>query len=264
MFRLGDGDGDGEPSVPARGRDDRRPAHGDRGARGGARRDHRAAPGADRELADLPPDATIVAPPRRRARRRRPRRAPARRPRQDRRQDAASRWPSWPAIGTGLYALSRQVYFIGTNDAGLVTLYRGVPYELPFGIDLYEQQVRERRAGAARSRARGASACSTTSGAAATTPRTCCARSSGGSCRADDRAHPRAVRADPGVAAGGGRLRGRAGHPHRGRSATRRSPTAPSSSACAWSRTCSSARGCPTPTPTCSRWPRCSPRSGSS
>jgi len=43
-------------------------------------------------------------------------------------------------IGTGLYALSRQVYFIGTNDAGLVTLYRGVPYELPFGIDLFEQR----------------------------------------------------------------------------------------------------------------------------
>jgi PPM family protein phosphatase len=41
------------------------------------------------------------------------------------------------AVG-GLYALSRQVYFVGTNDAGLVTVYRGVPYDLPFGIDLYE------------------------------------------------------------------------------------------------------------------------------
>ena len=41
---------------------------------------------------------------------------------------------------TGLYALSRQVYFVGTNDAGLVTLYRGVPYELPFGLALYEEQ----------------------------------------------------------------------------------------------------------------------------
>ena len=37
------------------------------------------------------------------------------------------------AVVAGLYALSRQVYFVGTNDAGLVTLYRGVPYELPFG-----------------------------------------------------------------------------------------------------------------------------------
>jgi protein phosphatase len=43
------------------------------------------------------------------------------------------------ALG-GLYALSRQVYFVGTNDGGLVTVYRGVPYELPFGIDLYEEE----------------------------------------------------------------------------------------------------------------------------
>jgi PPM family protein phosphatase len=42
-------------------------------------------------------------------------------------------------IAAGLYALSRQVYFIGTNDAGLVTVYRGLPYELPLGIDLYEE-----------------------------------------------------------------------------------------------------------------------------
>ncbi|HEU0023440.1 MAG TPA: Stp1/IreP family PP2C-type Ser/Thr phosphatase [Thermoleophilaceae bacterium] len=44
------------------------------------------------------------------------------------------------AVAGGLYALSRQVYFVATNDGGLVTLYRGVPYELPFGIDLYEQE----------------------------------------------------------------------------------------------------------------------------
>jgi serine/threonine protein phosphatase PrpC len=42
------------------------------------------------------------------------------------------------AIGTGLWALSRQVYFLGTNNAGLVTLYRGVPYDLPFGVHLYQ------------------------------------------------------------------------------------------------------------------------------
>jgi PPM family protein phosphatase len=44
------------------------------------------------------------------------------------------------AAVTGLYALSRQVYFVGTNDGGLVTVYRGIPYELPFGIDLYEEE----------------------------------------------------------------------------------------------------------------------------
>ena len=43
------------------------------------------------------------------------------------------------AVLGGLYALSRQVYFVGTNDGGLVTVYKGVPYELPLGIDLYEE-----------------------------------------------------------------------------------------------------------------------------
>jgi PPM family protein phosphatase len=43
------------------------------------------------------------------------------------------------AVLGGLYALSRQVYFVGTNDAGLVTVYQGIPYELPFGIDLYTE-----------------------------------------------------------------------------------------------------------------------------
>jgi PPM family protein phosphatase len=43
------------------------------------------------------------------------------------------------AVAGGLYALSRQVYFVGTNDAGLVTVYQGIPYELPFGVDLYTE-----------------------------------------------------------------------------------------------------------------------------
>ena len=30
------------------------------------------------------------------------------------------------------------MYFVGPDDRGLVTLYRGVPYELPLGIDLYD------------------------------------------------------------------------------------------------------------------------------
>jgi PPM family protein phosphatase len=43
-------------------------------------------------------------------------------------------------VVAGLYAASRQVYFVGTNEAGLVTLYRGLPYELPFGLELYEEE----------------------------------------------------------------------------------------------------------------------------
>jgi PPM family protein phosphatase len=37
----------------------------------------------------------------------------------------------------GAYTASRSVYFLGTNSRGLVTLYRGVPFELPGGVKLY-------------------------------------------------------------------------------------------------------------------------------
>jgi protein phosphatase len=40
----------------------------------------------------------------------------------------------------GLYEASRQFYFVGTDQSGLVTLYRGVPYDLPFGVKLYSTQ----------------------------------------------------------------------------------------------------------------------------
>ncbi|MEJ7817038.1 MAG: Stp1/IreP family PP2C-type Ser/Thr phosphatase [Thermoleophilaceae bacterium] len=42
-------------------------------------------------------------------------------------------------IGAGAYLGARSVYFMSTDDAGLVTLYRGVPYELPMGIDLFSE-----------------------------------------------------------------------------------------------------------------------------
>lgn len=41
-------------------------------------------------------------------------------------------------LTVGAVVGARQVYFIGQDDRGLVTLYRGVPYDLPFGIDLYD------------------------------------------------------------------------------------------------------------------------------
>ena len=40
-------------------------------------------------------------------------------------------------IASGAYLALESVYFIGTNGRGLVTLYRGVPYQLPGGIKLY-------------------------------------------------------------------------------------------------------------------------------
>ena len=44
------------------------------------------------------------------------------------------------ATGYGLTALVRSFWFLGTNDDGAVTLYRGVPYELPLGAKLYEEK----------------------------------------------------------------------------------------------------------------------------
>jgi protein phosphatase len=43
-------------------------------------------------------------------------------------------------LAFGAVAASRQVYFLGTNDQGLVTLYRGLPYDGPFGLRFYDEQ----------------------------------------------------------------------------------------------------------------------------
>ena len=42
-------------------------------------------------------------------------------------------------IGLGVFAAIKAVYFIGADQRGYVTIYRGVPYELPLGIELYER-----------------------------------------------------------------------------------------------------------------------------
>jgi protein phosphatase len=42
-------------------------------------------------------------------------------------------------VGGGGYLASRQLFFVGTNAQGVVTIFRGFPYDLPFGIHLYEQ-----------------------------------------------------------------------------------------------------------------------------
>ena len=67
--------------------------------------------------------------------------------------DSSGRWPRRALTGllslivlavvaVGAYMAAREVYFVGTDDGGLVTVYRGVPYELPLGIDLYSAQYR--------------------------------------------------------------------------------------------------------------------------
>jgi PPM family protein phosphatase len=57
------------------------------------------------------------------------------------------RWALRGAVAAAVLALliggavlaARQVWFLGTDEAGRVTLYRGLPYELPAGIDLYSE-----------------------------------------------------------------------------------------------------------------------------
>jgi protein phosphatase len=44
------------------------------------------------------------------------------------------------AVVLGFWVGSRQFYFVGTDDRGLVALYRGLPYELPFGLELWERE----------------------------------------------------------------------------------------------------------------------------
>jgi protein phosphatase len=45
-------------------------------------------------------------------------------------------------VVAGAVLAARQVYFVGTDDGGLVTVYRGLPYELPLGVELYSAQYR--------------------------------------------------------------------------------------------------------------------------
>jgi protein phosphatase len=43
-------------------------------------------------------------------------------------------------IAFGAWYGNRQVWFLGTDDAGRVAIYQGLPYELPFGVKLYDEQ----------------------------------------------------------------------------------------------------------------------------
>lgn len=46
------------------------------------------------------------------------------------------------AVGIGLYAGINSVYFVGTDGQGRVALYRGLPYDLPLGVSLYQTEYR--------------------------------------------------------------------------------------------------------------------------
>jgi protein phosphatase len=42
-------------------------------------------------------------------------------------------------VAAGFWIASRAVYFVGTSPDGFVSVYRGLPYELPLGLDLYTE-----------------------------------------------------------------------------------------------------------------------------
>lgn len=44
------------------------------------------------------------------------------------------------AVAFAAWYGNRQIWFLGTDDSGRVALYRGAPFELPFGIDLYSER----------------------------------------------------------------------------------------------------------------------------
>jgi PPM family protein phosphatase len=41
-------------------------------------------------------------------------------------------------LGAGAWIATRAVYFVGTDSHGFVTIYRGLPYDGPGGVDLYQ------------------------------------------------------------------------------------------------------------------------------
>ena len=44
------------------------------------------------------------------------------------------------AVAFGAWWGNRQVWFLGTDSGGRVALYRGLPYDLPFGVELYQER----------------------------------------------------------------------------------------------------------------------------
>jgi serine/threonine protein phosphatase PrpC len=64
---------------------------------------------------------------------------------------AGRRWPGRLAraflvllivagVGAAAYFGNREVYFLGVDEGGRVALYRGLPYDLPLGVELYQER----------------------------------------------------------------------------------------------------------------------------
>ncbi len=131
---LGDGAGDGDTVIgmPAVAGDTDTAAHGAAGDTG---------PDAIGEAGST---ATALADPPAPARRRLPR-LPSASPQRRRRRvphlgGLVVTLVVLGLIAAGAYLALESVYFIGTNARGLVTLYQGVPYQLPGHIELYSRK----------------------------------------------------------------------------------------------------------------------------
>jgi PPM family protein phosphatase len=82
------------------------------------------------EPIDEPPQRTVPLPQTKRRRRRVP-------------GAALAVLAALAIVLAGLWTASRAVYFVGVDNAtGIVTVYRGLPYELPFGLELYGADYR--------------------------------------------------------------------------------------------------------------------------
>jgi PPM family protein phosphatase len=162
LFRLEDVGAGPPPSEDATAVDlapaiadvpDGRNGSGGDGNGGQVTRVQRAVPGAasaGRQVPPVPPPETTKPAPTRRAPRlaRTQSRPPARRPLPEERGHSL-RFKLTAAlvsfaivlllVGGGGYLATRQLYFIGTNSDGIVTLYDGLPYEA-FGVPLWEER----------------------------------------------------------------------------------------------------------------------------
>ncbi len=118
LFRLEDVDGDEPAALQRETIEEPRPEGGEAQATATLPRVREARP------IEEPPDRT--APP---SRKRRRRRVPT---------GLIALVVVLAIVGAALWTASRAVYFVGVDPQGIVTVYRGLPYDLPLGLELYE------------------------------------------------------------------------------------------------------------------------------
>ncbi len=87
------------------------------------------------------PPQESASPPRRRPRRPAPATPPQRRNWPRRLLKGAVALVAVAAVAAAAVWGARQIWFIGTDGGERIALYRGLPYDLPFGVELYSEQL---------------------------------------------------------------------------------------------------------------------------